>query len=95
MSVGHLVEDVSLAAKVKVRQDASRAHVGDGQAGLRHTGSDQSGLPLTETREEVRELRETTWGEEEIPISDYHSLDFQRLKPAEVKIKSGRAVCFL
>lgn len=56
----YLVEDVSLAAQVQVRQDAGRPHVGDRQAGLRDAGGNQSGLPLTETRKQVGELGETT-----------------------------------
>ena len=56
----YLVEDVSLAAQVQVRQDAGRSHVGHRQAGLRDTGGHQGGLPLTQTRKQVRELTETT-----------------------------------
>lgn len=56
----YLVEDVSLAAQVQVRQDAGRAD-GDGQTGLRDTGGNQSGLPLTKTRKQVGELGEPAW----------------------------------
>lgn len=61
--LGHLylVEDVSLAAQVQVRQDAGRSDVGDGQTGLRDTGGNQSRLALTKTRKQVRELGESTW----------------------------------
>lgn len=52
----HLVEDVSLAAQVQVRQDTGRPDVGDGQAGLRDTGGHQSRLSLTQTRKQVGEL---------------------------------------
>lgn len=56
----HLVEDVPLAAQVQVRQNTGWPDVGDGQAGLRDAGRNQGGLPLTETRKKVRELREPT-----------------------------------
>lgn len=59
----HLVEDVSLAAQVQVRQDAGRSHVGHRQTRLRDTGGNQSGLSFTQTRKQVRELTETTWQE--------------------------------
>lgn len=49
----HLVEDVSLAAQVQVRQDAGRPDVGERQAGLRDAGGHQGGFTLAETREEV------------------------------------------
>ncbi len=52
-AVRYLVEDVSLAAQVQVRQDAGRSDVGDGQAGLRDAGRNHSRLPLTQTRKQV------------------------------------------
>lgn len=44
-----------------MRQDAGRSDVGDGQTGLGDTGGNQSGLSLTQTGEQVGELREPTW----------------------------------
>lgn len=56
----YLVKDVPLAAEIQVRQDPGGSDVGDRQAGLRDTGGDQGGLPLTETRKQMGELQETT-----------------------------------
>lgn len=53
----HPVEHVSLTAQIEMRQDASRAAAVEWKARLRDTGGRQHALPLTQTREETRELR--------------------------------------
>lgn len=59
----HLVKHVSLAAQVQVRQDPRRPAAAHGKAGLRDAGRHQRGLPFTQTREQMRELCETTCGQ--------------------------------
>ena len=86
---GYLVEHVSLAAQVEVRQDAGGPYVGDGQAGLGDTGRHQCRLALTQAREVVGELCESTWN----PQTHTHTHIMALIRKSSEEVPSSKG-CF-